>query len=257
VLRHRTYCRYSEFTWDVGENQVLKYVCYLLSGWRFRRKGLTGRLVALDVQLDEISYRPFTSADVSRFVYQRHNEAYRPSHSLCALLLESASLSEAAGVNEFRTFLLDMNKLFEKFVGQILVDRCAESSWSATEQEGHWLARAGRIGIIPDLVIRYGAAICSIADCKFKRISQESDYHNHDYYQVLAYCTALKVDRGVLIYPKHELEIEDEARILHSDVVIRRMSVDLSGTPAQLRAACDRLAKEILDWSGAQIVVAA
>jgi 5-methylcytosine-specific restriction enzyme subunit McrC len=38
VLRHRTYCRYTEFTWDIPENQIIRQVAHMLSGWMFRPK---------------------------------------------------------------------------------------------------------------------------------------------------------------------------------------------------------------------------
>ena len=50
---------------------------------------------------------------------------------------------------------------------------------------------------------------------------------NTDYYQVLAYCTAAGVSRGLLLYPKHELLAEDELAVAHSEVRISRLNIDL------------------------------
>ena len=54
ALRHRTWCRYSELTWDVPESQVLRQVARLLAGWGF---GSTVRLklARLDAALDEVT----------------------------------------------------------------------------------------------------------------------------------------------------------------------------------------------------------
>jgi 5-methylcytosine-specific restriction enzyme subunit McrC len=51
--------------------------------------------------------------------YNRLNGEYRQIHRLCGLFLQGASLSEELGPFEFRTFLLDMNKLFEDFVSKV------------------------------------------------------------------------------------------------------------------------------------------
>jgi 5-methylcytosine-specific restriction endonuclease McrBC regulatory subunit McrC len=60
---------------------------------------------------------------ISRFQYNRLNEDYWQLHQFCRLLLEGASLSEESGPFDFQTFLVDMNKLFERFVTQILLER--------------------------------------------------------------------------------------------------------------------------------------
>src|SRR5262249_49771966 len=37
LTRHRMYCRYTDLTWDIEENQILRQVAHLLSGWGFDR----------------------------------------------------------------------------------------------------------------------------------------------------------------------------------------------------------------------------
>src|SRR5215469_6256028 len=36
LMRANIYCRFAEFTWDVEENQIIRQVLHLLSGWGFR-----------------------------------------------------------------------------------------------------------------------------------------------------------------------------------------------------------------------------
>src|SRR5205085_12560246 len=117
VLRHRSYCRYTELTWDVPDNQVLRYVAHRLSGWPFSRAVQT-RLQQLDRRMDEVSLVPFRSEDLDRFVYTRLNAGYEPLHRLCRLFLDDLTLSEEEGEFEFSGFLLDINRLFEEFVVQ-------------------------------------------------------------------------------------------------------------------------------------------
>ncbi len=245
VLRNRVYCRYSELTWDVPENQIIRYVCYLLCGWTFRRRDLQRRLVSLYAELEEVSLRAFTADDARGLRYHRFNEPYRRLHALCALFLEAASLSEASGTTEFRTFLLDANALFEEFVTQSLLDRISPP-WDLSPQVPIALGQAGQVPMRPDLVVLRGAAAWAVADCKYKRVQSESDYLQHDYYQVLAYCTALGVTCGVLIYPRHEGGIEDQVQVQNTGIVLHRLLVDLSTPPAGLAHECDRLAEQLI-----------
>jgi 5-methylcytosine-specific restriction enzyme subunit McrC len=243
VLRHHVYCRYSEFTWDIPENQVLRYVAYHLSGWNFRRRDLVRRLTSLYNQLDEVTRVPFTVAQVNSFIYHRHNEGYRRVHRLCALFLEGMSLSERSGVTQFQTFLLDMNKLFEEFVTQEMIDRF-DAPWIVKRQYRVDLDDDQSIHMRPDLVFFRHGRVHVVADCKYKPISQ-GEFMNHDYYQLLAYCTRLDTRLGILIYPRHEVSVEDVVTISESRVSIRRLSLDLSLDPAQLGDECDRLADEV------------
>ena len=122
VMRHRTYCRYSDFTWDIPENQVIRQVAHLLSGWGFRRD-LRLRLARIDAMMAEVTRTNLPGRAVASFRYNRQNDDYKPLHQLCRLFLDGASLSEDEGVFDFRTFLVDMNKLFEEFITQVLLER--------------------------------------------------------------------------------------------------------------------------------------
>src|SRR5207237_9425779 len=54
ILRHRTYCRYAELTWDVPENQVIRQVAHSLGRWDFA-PGLRMRLTEIDAAISEIT----------------------------------------------------------------------------------------------------------------------------------------------------------------------------------------------------------
>jgi len=84
-----------------------------------------------------------------------------------------------------------------------------------------------------------------VADCKYKRVEPDG-FKQHDVYQMLAYCTALGLDRGLLVYPKHAVPVDDEIAVVNSPVRIRQRSLDLSGSLPELKAACRALADEIL-----------
>ena len=132
MLRHRTYCRYTTYSWDLPENQVIRQVARLLSGWGLSPR-LTGRFVALDHQMDEVSPSRLTAGDVDRFSYNRQSEDYRPIHRYCRFFLNGASLNEDAGDEMFDGFLWNMNTLFEMFIAVKLGARL-RAPFSITDQ---------------------------------------------------------------------------------------------------------------------------
>jgi len=200
VLRHRTYCRYTAYSWNLPENQIVRHVVRLLSGWGLSRR-LTGRLLALDSQLDSIERIHFRSADVDRFTYNRQSMDYQSIHRLCRLFLDGASLSEDAGDRSFDGFLFDMNVLFEQFITRALKQRLG-LPFRLDDQVQVKLDRENTVRIRPDLVISRDGTRVLVADCKYKRL-HTGEHRHHDLYQLLAYCTAFELREGLLIYPRH------------------------------------------------------
>jgi 5-methylcytosine-specific restriction enzyme subunit McrC len=163
------------------------------------------------------------------------------------LFLEGASLSEDFGAFSFRTFLLDMNKLFETFVTQVLRDR-VRGGFVVSAQVRLPLGHERKVFMKPDLILSRAGAAAAVADCKYKIIDSE-EYKNHDVYQVLAYCTATGVRRGLLVYPRHVTEVSDEVRVRNSDVVIRQTTIDLGKGYLDLLSECDRFADDAFTWA--------
>jgi 5-methylcytosine-specific restriction enzyme subunit McrC len=247
VLRHRTYCRFAEFTWDVPENQILRQVAHLVAGW-VRKPQLRMQLRRIDRLMGEVAPTNLPASVLDGFTYHRLNDDYEPMHRLCRLFLEGASLSEAEGSFVFRTFLLDMNRLFEAFVTQLLRDR-APSGIAVDAQVPVYLGDGKKVRMQPDIVIRDRGVPRLVADCKYKRLEPD-EFRHHDVYQVLAYCTAINVEQGLLVYPMHEVTVRDEVSIRHAPVIVRQTSLDLSGTGEELDMACEAFAREVFFTGG-------
>lgn len=243
ALRHRTYSRYTEFSWDIPENQIIRQVIYLLSGWQLRRN-LRRRLQRIDCALAEITPVDLPSDVIGRFQYNRLNEDYQQLHQFCRLFLEGASLSEESGPFDFQTFLIDMDKLFERFVTQVLRER-ALGDMVVRDQVRVYLGRDHKVPMQPDIVVSEGEATVLVADCKYKRLEPD-EFKNHDIYQMLAYCTATGVQRGLLIYPSHSAVIENEVGIRNTHTVIQQMTIDIgTGDIAELDRECKSFAYKI------------
>lgn len=167
----------------------------------------------------------------------------RQLHQLCRLFLEWASYSEDAGPHSFRAFLLDMNKLFEEFVCQILRER-APGNATVETQVSLDLDMAKKIPIRPDIIVRQAGQISLVADCKYKRLEPD-DFRNYDIYQLLAYCTATAVSQGILVYPKHIHHIYEQTRIKNTGITIRQFTIDLSEESELLIRRCNEFADRV------------
>lgn len=246
VLRHRTYCRYTTYSWNLPENQVIRQVAHVLALWGLSPK-LTGRMLALDQQLGEIDRVQFTAQDVDQFAYNRQSQDYRPIHCLCQFFLEGASLSEEAGDIAFDGFLVDMNVLFEKLVTKALRERLAHSLL-LEDQVRTTLDHGDTVHMRPDIVISTHRRPMLVADCKYKALAT-GEHRHHDLYQILAYCTALRIDTGTLIYPRHLVDIDTTLSIRGNGVQIHEISIDLRGTPEEIGEQFDALALRVQRWA--------
>jgi len=224
VLRHRTYCQFTEYTWDIPENQAIRQVTNHLAGWGFG-SSLSKRLRELDSQLSPISTTELSPDDLRGFQYNRFNDTYEPLHRLGALFLEGRSLAESAGEVDAQTFWINMNDLFEDFVTKLLIDRLPRK-YSVEDQHQIKLDIDGAVSLIPDVRVQERRFTILMADCKYKRTAN-SNYKNPDLYQVLAYCVASGCSQGLLMYPKHESDVSDAVTVKHSGIRIDRMSIDL------------------------------
>jgi 5-methylcytosine-specific restriction enzyme subunit McrC len=254
VLRHRTFCRYAEFTWDIPENQVVRQVVHMLAGWSFQDR-LRGRLSRIDAELAEVTPTLMPASAIDRFRYHRLNDDYQPIHQLCRLFLEGASLSEELGLFSFSTFLVDMNRLFELFVTEVLRQRVPRPL-SVSSQRTLYLGRGDMVPMRPDISVYLRSVPQLMADCKYKRID-EDEFKNHDVYQLLAYCTAANVARGLLIYPRHLAPIGNDVRVVNTDVTIRQLTIDLGKVGKALDDECDQLVDDVVRWTlGSRVALA-
>ncbi len=131
--------------------------------------------------------------------------AYRPLLDLSGLLLAGLAPGEAAGDAGAPAFLLDMEQAFEGYLTRGVVGSFARSKRVTVEaQATRTVSRpaAGQpdVTMRPDLLIGSEGRPALAVDAKWKR-PPKGALVTADLYQVLAYCTALGLGRGVLVYP--------------------------------------------------------
>ena len=214
-------CSYDDFTADVAENRYLKAAMQRA----IRVAGVPpidrGRLMRLLVALEDVADVPIDADDIERITFTRLNDHYLPAMRLARLILAHLTLQDQHGDTTASAFMLDMNNLFERFVTERL--RAELSGRLEVEgQKSSALDTAERVQIKPDLLFKRDGVSVGVADIKYKlrdtdeiaKTSESSDINEpsenytgsgvwastSDYYQLLAYTTALDHPTGTLIY---------------------------------------------------------
>ena len=226
----RLFCGFYENTCDVEDNQIIKWTLRALSGFSSIWSDHTLRTLRANFhQFEAVSpNRPDRSAFERRH-YHRLNEDYRLIHSLCRLFLDASSISETPGEIPFRGFRLDMNELFERFVTEAFRRAARGTSFSILAQKAFSLSEQSSdfsVTIIPDVTIFGQGTVVSIVDAKYKRT--DSGFANHDFYQVLAYGTALNCPHTYLFFPTSEYAKDGQIKVKQSPVTIDIRRVDIT-----------------------------
>ncbi len=96
----------------------------------------------------------------------------------------------------------------------------------------------------PDFVL-YGpdGAPRAVADAKYKA-EKRNGYPDADLYQMLAYCTALGLHEGHLVYAKGNAP-HAAHRVRHAGVVLHQHALDLDREPAALLADIAGLSRQM------------
>lgn len=241
--------RYDEYDADIPENQILLAACRLALVVPRVREATRIRLLHVVARLDGVSA---LTSGVPRPAWRpsRLNERYVGALRLAELVLDHLSVETTGDASELRaaTFVVSMWKVFEDFVTTALAESLAAAPGATQSQYPIDLDVGGLVAMRPDLVhLRMGRPVL-VVDSKYKA-ERLDGYPNADAYQLLAYCTALRLKRGHLIYAKGN----EEPRlyeIRESEVLIRAHALDLLRTPAQLLDDIAALAAALLADAG-------
>ena len=239
-------CRFDEYTADIPLNRILR-----AAATRLRRVAgvtITTRqaLVGLLARLSEVGALrgPDLSAPV---VFTRLNQHCRPAERLARMVLDGSTLRDAPGASGAGVFMVDMNQLFEEFVESrlrwYLRDRLIVHGQLSTR-----LDVGGAVGIRPDLAFSGPSGpMVYVGDVKYK-VTTDGYARDRDYYQLLAYVTAMNLDEGLLGYcqddgdpPPREIEVR------HAGKRLRTWAIRLDGSPQDVETEMRRLADHIAD----------
>jgi 5-methylcytosine-specific restriction enzyme subunit McrC len=243
-LRERVWCADRARSADVAENRVLRWTAHALAGYRYREARLAARLTRVAGALGAagVALDAGAAALPAHVDYHRLNDAYRPALALARLLLDGLAPSGTPGDEPFLAYLVDMDWLFERYVGMVLRAAAPAHGLLAREQERHPLDVAQQVSVRPDVVLYRQGRPALVVDAKYKRAAAGADL-----YQVVAYCHALGLAHAALVYPAGEAPPAREVTVRGAGAVrVRYLALDLRGGPEELARAGRRMADEAL-----------
>ena len=237
---------YDDHTADIPENRMVRGATELLL--RFPRVPIAARkrLLRVRAMLEDVTPVPADPRTRAPEI-TRLNRRYTAVLALAELILRGSSVTTRHGEVSSVSFVFDMNQVFEDFLS-IALRKALEQHGGKVElqhKRAH-LDTKGEIRLIPDITWWRGGCCRAVIDAKYKPLDDKR-FPNADAYQMLAYCTGLRLPRGYLVYAKARDAIRSDRRhhVVHADKTIDVRAIDVDLEPDDLLASIDALAAEI------------
>lgn len=223
---------YDDYTEDVPENRVLKAAMRALLRLEQMPQAVVnnlGTLLGLFSEVSDLRRRAPVIAE------SRLNAHYQPALRLAHWILEATSWAHREGKNTGSTFLLNVARVFEGFVGRVFRATLKPYGLDVDLQVSDWrLDLDGQIRMRPDIVISRFGHVVTVADTKYK-VWGESDGSppNTDVYQGLAYAVTAGVPEVHLLYVSGDV-LPRRYEIGTTGTTVVAHAVDVGGRPEEL-----------------------
>jgi 5-methylcytosine-specific restriction enzyme subunit McrC len=238
------HCRREDFTFDLPCNQTPKATAELLL-----RSGLLSACIQAALQQALHGFAEVATIELTADHFAGSDPlpaAYRPLFDLCRLLFESLRPGDCAGPVHSAGFLLDMERVFERYVTRGVQAAFARAQsvevqplFTVSEPQGV----QPDLQMRPDMLVRAGDQPQQVIDAKWKVLSR-SPLRTDDVYQVLAYCTALGVPQAVLVYPGKRDRVW-RYPLTRSPVVVEIRTLRVVGSRSECRLSLRRLGRAL------------
>lgn len=214
---------FDEFSPDIRLNRVLRFVVERLRQTTTDPRNLN-LLSDLSAWLAPVSLLPEVSInELDQVLFNRLTERFQPAFQLARLFLSQETLSLQSGRSNSFAFVVDMNRLFERFVARFLArhqQAILPEAWQnfqivpQAHGAGVYLAQritSGRPAPIaqlkPDILFLQPGFIrpALVMDTKYKQLDaamRRRGVAESDLYQMLAYITRFECSQTVLLYPQ-------------------------------------------------------
>lgn len=239
---------FDEFTVDIAENRILRAALRRMLAVPRLDPKVRARLAHLDGRLDGVQLL-HAREQIPRWLSTRLNERYQPALRLAEVVLRNCSAEAGPGGVRIAAFVVSMWQVFEDFVATSLTEALRRYPGTSRAQYPSWLdvpppgKTKGEIPMRIDIAHLVGGKPVIVFDAKYKVADSSGSYPNADHYQMLAYCTALGLDRGWLVYAQGSNgRVEREVR--NTQVRIFECPINLTRTPSEVLEQVGRLAAE-------------
>lgn len=233
---------YDEHTPDIPHNKILKTAIEIIKGRFFLLSPLKKRVLILDSFLKGVS--PLHSwRQVPEVTLTRLTDHYKTAIALANLIIRFSGLDSKRGDTTAQSFLLNMEKIFEKFVENEFKKLAEEESLTFNPQgNNQTLDSDGYVRIRPDYLWSNGLDTVGLADAKYKHFETKNQIPNQDVYQMVTYCTRYGISDGFLLYASSP---EFTVDISGSPIRVHIRQVDLGLPIEKIRMRLINLQKEI------------
>lgn len=240
--------RHDDFTIDVPENQILLAAITRMAGVPRVRDEHLRRLAAVRATLAGVTATE-RCASLPSWQPNRLNQRYHAVLRLAEVIWQATSPEHAQGSLLANGFLFNLWKIFEDFLVTALSEELQARHGGMPRGYPCHLDQACAVEMKPDLVWQVNGQPIAVVDAKYKP-EKPSGYPYADLYQVLAYCTALRLPRGHLVYARGNADPTRHA-VRYSDVEIVCHAIDLTLPPVKLLAQIGDIADELVADSSA------
>ncbi|MER6639569.1 restriction endonuclease [Streptomyces microflavus] len=234
--------RYDDHSPDIPENRILLAALHLAAHLpgvphptRLALRHLADRLHGVR--------RPHPGLPLPPWTPTRLNARYAPALRLAELLLSGRSIQPERGAPvPADGFLLDLPRVFERFVAVTLGEALARHGIRCAQHDVHRLDEADRSPLRPDLVLYREGRPVSVIDTKYVFLRATAPPADH-LHQLLAYCTALGLSHGHLVYAATAPGAASTDHVIRrSPVTITAHALNLGEPPAGVLAQIAALA---------------
>lgn len=240
-------CAFDEFSQNTVENRALKSAI---------RKALRVPRIAHDVRrllmhqlaaLEDVDDASISAEVIDSISLNRLNRHYEPALRLSRLILANLTLTDAHGSTEAQSFMVDMNDLFQRFMTERL-RRALRGRLDVISEPTVHLGHGRQVSMHPDLEFHEpGGGVRYVGDIKYK-LATNARGRSDDYYQLLAYTTALDVPEGVLVYCRQSGDSNQRTvTVKNAEKRLVLRSVDLTGSPEHVEHEITILAAAIAE----------
>ncbi|MGH4018734.1 MAG: McrC family protein [Pseudonocardiaceae bacterium] len=236
--------RHDDFTVDVPENQILLAAITRIAGVPRVDEESGRRLTTLRARLAGVS-TPVRGSRLPSWQPNRLNQRYHTALRLAEVIWQATSPEHTPGSLFANGFLFNLWKIFEDFLTVALSEELqARYDGVAVRHYPCHLDEARTMQLEPDLVWQVHGRPVAVVDAKYKQ-EKPSGYPYADLYQVLAYCTALRLSRGHLVYAQGNADAIRHV-IPHAGIEIVCHALDLALPPGKLLAQVADIADELV-----------
>ena len=240
---------FDEFTEDIEKNRLLKAAIERLGHTFIRSQAARQEVRRLRPSFSAVGLDSYPRGAIPEVSYTRLDEHYRPAVELARLILDNSSLELQGGKVAGASFLIDMNKVFERFLYVGLREALGLRARQWRHEACLMLDEQGHIGMKPDFSwwtsagAGDGSMPLFVGDAKYKKPEGER-FEHADIYQMLAYCTAADLSSGTLVYAAGEGEPRIH-KVRHADIAIEVETLNLEGSPEAILKEIGQLSNRI------------